>query len=210
MDYGRLDHERQDRLTAPIHENLASDAVILCWARALDARAQLPEGFTRRAADLASLLATRLGLADDEIAHLHRGALLHDIGMMHVPDGILRKPGPLTPGERAMVRLHTLFADEILAPLTALHAAAVVPRYHHERWDGEGYPYGLRGDQIPIAARIFAVAGTWCALTVDRPYRRAFAPECALTTISEAAGTAFDPAVVSCFLPILDQRAQAV
>jgi HD-GYP domain-containing protein (c-di-GMP phosphodiesterase class II) len=209
MDYARLDHERQDRLTAPFREDLASDAVLLCWARALDARAQLPEDFTRRAADLAVHLAARLGLSDEEIGHLYKGALLHDIGMMHVPDGILRKPGPLTPGERAMIRLHPLFAEEILAPITTLHAAAVVPRYHHERWDGAGYPYGLRGEQIPLAARVFTVVSAWATMTVDRPYRRALAPERALAELKAGAGAAFDPEVVEAFLYHLDRRVHA-
>jgi HD-GYP domain-containing protein (c-di-GMP phosphodiesterase class II) len=208
MTYRWLGSERQDQPTMPICEELASDAVILCWSRALDARAQLPEGFTRRSATLAVHVATRSGLSDEAIADLYRGILLHDIGMMQVPDSILRKPGPLTPGEQALVRLHPIFADEFLTPIGALHAVSAVPRYHHERWDGGGYPYGLRGDQIPIAARIFAVVGTWAAMTADRPYRRALAPERALAELADSAGTAFDPAVVDTFLSLLDQRVQ--
>jgi HD-GYP domain-containing protein (c-di-GMP phosphodiesterase class II) len=208
MDYCWLEPERRNSRTMPIREDLASDAVIICWARALDARAQLPEGFTMRTADLAVHLATRIGLAEADIEHLYRGALLHDIGMMHVPDTIVRKPGPLTPGEWALVRLHPTFADEILAPIGVLHAATTVPRYHHERWDGGGYPYGLRGEQIPIAARIFSVVRTWATLTADRPYRRALAPERALEEIASAAGTIFDPDIVASFLPLLDQRVQ--
>ena len=206
MDSFWLEPDRHEFSSTPVEYDQTYDAVLIGWARALDARAQLPEAFSRRTALLAVRIARALGCDQEAIAHVHRGALLHDVGMMHVPDSILRKPGPLSPGEWALVRLHPMFADEILGPITCLRPASVIPRYHHERWDGTGYPYGLRADQIPLPARVFAVANAWATMTVDRPYRRSLAPERALRIITESSGTHFDPQVVAAFLTLLDQR----
>lgn len=209
MEYPWREPEAQPHQSVPPFSDISSDSVILCWARALDTRAQLPVDFTVREATLAVKLAQSMGLDAAAIAHLRHGALLHDIGMMQVPDAILRKPCALTPGEWAVVRLHPLFADELLAPATALSTAASVARYHHERWDGAGYPHGLRGDHIPLPARIFSVVNAWATMTVDRPYRRALPPERALAEVKAGAGAAFDPEVVASFVSLLDWRAQA-
>jgi HD-GYP domain-containing protein (c-di-GMP phosphodiesterase class II) len=207
MDYCWLEPERQAHSGTPATHDFLPDAVTLGWARALDARSQLPEGFTGRVAALAVQIGATFELRDKALRHLYTGALLHDIGMMHVPDSIMRKPGPLTPGEWAMIRLHPLFADEILAPIDTLHTVLPIPRYHHERWDGSGYPYELRGEQIPLPARIFTVACAWMTMTVDRPYRRALPPEVALLQIEAATGTAYDPEVVGRLLSLVDRRA---
>jgi HD-GYP domain-containing protein (c-di-GMP phosphodiesterase class II) len=209
MDYCWLEPEHPSIPNAPADGDALPNAVLLGWARALDARAQLPEGFSWRVAGLAVQLGAASGLEGEALRLLHTGALLHDIGMMHVPDSIVRKPGPLNPGEWAMIRLHPLFADEVLAPIATLHAVLPIPRYHHERWDGSGYPYELRGEQIPLPARIFTLACAWMTMTVDRPYRRALAPEAALSQIQAGTGTTFDPNVVTNFLALLERQVPA-
>ncbi|MFV9505109.1 MAG: HD-GYP domain-containing protein [Oscillochloridaceae bacterium umkhey_bin13] len=178
------------------------DLVLLGWAGALDARAQLPQGYSQRLASLAARLARALGLDEAQIADLSRGALLHDLGMIQIPDSVLRKPGPLSAGEWALIRMHPVYAEELLAPIPMLRPATSIPRYHHECWDGSGYPYGLRGRQIPLAARIFAVADAWAAMTTDRPHRRALPPEVARQQLCEASGRQFDPAIVEAFLSL--------
>ena len=132
------------------------------------------------------------------------GALLHDIGKMGVPDGILLKPGPLTDEEWVAMKKHPAFAYEMLAPIRYLRLALDIPYCHHEKWDGTGYPRGLKGDQIPLVARIFAVVDVWDALSSDRPYRPAWSEEKVREHIRASAGTHFDPQVVDSFMQILD------
>ncbi len=179
---------------------LAYDATIAGWSRALDLRDKETEGHTQRVTEMSLRLARLLGLRDEELVHLRRGGLLHDIGKMGVPDGILLKPGPLTDEEWVVMRKHPVFAYEMLSPIRYLHAALDVPYCHHEKWDGTGYPRGLKGEQIPLVARIFAVIDVWDALISDRPYRKAWTSEKALEYIRSQAGTHFDSQVVQVFL----------
>jgi putative nucleotidyltransferase with HDIG domain len=174
----------------------AYDATIQGWSRALDLRDKETEGHTQRVTELTMKLGRQFGLPEEELVHVRRGALLHDIGKMGVPDGILLKPGPLTDEEWVVMRKHTAFAYEMLSPILYLRPALDIPYCHHEKWDGSGYPRGLSGDQIPFAARIFAVVDVWDALTSDRPYRAAWPKEKVLDYIRSLAGTHFDPQVV--------------
>ena len=174
----------------------AYDATIQGWSRALDLRDKETEGHTQRVTELTVKLGRQFGLSEEELVHVRRGALLHDIGKMGVPDGILLKPGPLTDEEWIKMRKHTTFAYEMLSPIHYLQTALDIPYCHHEKWDGTGYPRGLSGDQIPFAARLFAVIDVWDALTSDRPYRAAWPEEKVLDHIRSLVGTHFDPQIV--------------
>jgi len=185
---------------------LAYDATLEGWSRALDLRDSETEGHTRRVTDLTLRLAGRMGVGDRDLVHIRRGALLHDIGKMGIPDSILRKPGPLTEEEWVVMRRHPVHARELLERIAYLRPALDIPYCHHEKWDGTGYPRGLRGEEIPLAARIFAVADVWDALTSDRPYRPAWPKAQALAYIREQAGRHFDPRVVEVFLALEDLR----
>lgn len=178
---------------------LAFDATIEGWAHAVELHAHETEGHSARVVDIALDLAQSLGMPNDEMIQLRRGALLHDIGKLAVPDTILFKPGPLTPKDWEVVRRHPLVAYELLQPIEYLRGALVVPYCHHEKWDGGGYPRGLAGEQIPLAARVFAVADVYEVLTSDRPYRSAWEHAKALAYIEEQSGKHFDPRVVEVF-----------
>ena len=182
---------------------LAYDATIEGWSRALDLRDRETEGHTERVMDMTVKLARAFGLSEDELIRVRWGALLHDIGKMGVPDNILLKPGPLTDNEWVVIKRHPSIAYEILSPIRYLRAALDIPYYHHEWWDGTGYPLGLRGEQIPLPARIFAVVDVWDALRSDRPYRNAWLEQAVLECLRAQAGTHFDPHVVPVFLQLL-------
>jgi HD-GYP domain-containing protein (c-di-GMP phosphodiesterase class II) len=186
---------------------LAYDATIQGWAQALDMRDRETEDHTRRVADITLTLAGAMSMNDSELEHIRRGALLHDIGKIGIPDIILLKPGPLTDEEWAIMRTHPVKAYEMLSPIAYLHPALDIPYCHHEKWDGSGYPRGLNGAQIPLAARIFAVVDVFDALTSDRPYRSAWSREQALDYIKEQTGKHFDPRVVEVFLKMKNQAA---
>ncbi len=179
---------------------LAYDATIEGWSRALDLRDKETEGHTLRVTEMTLRLARAMGLNDEELVHIRRGALLHDIGKMGVPDAILLKPGSLTEAEWAIMRQHPTHAYEMLAPVTFLQKALDIPYAHHEKWDGTGYPRGLRGEQIPLAARVFAVIDVWDALRSDRPYRAGWPEEKVLTHLRALAGAHFDARVIEVFL----------
>ena len=179
---------------------LAYDTTIEGWSRALDLRDKETEGHTRRVTEMTERLARAMGIPDVELVHVRRGALLHDIGKMGVPDSILLKPGPLTDPEWEVMRQHPRYAFELLAPVAYLRPALEIPYCHHEKWDGTGYPRGLKGEQIPRLARIFAVVDVWDALLSDRPYRAAWTREQVREHIRALAGTHFDPRVVEQFL----------
>jgi PAS domain S-box-containing protein/putative nucleotidyltransferase with HDIG domain len=179
---------------------LAYDATIEGWSRALDLRDRETEGHTQRVADLAIRLARMFGLDESELTGVRWGALLHDIGKMGVPDEILLKPGPLTGGEWAIMKKHPELAYEMLSPIQYLRSALDIPHYHHEKWDGTGYPEGLKGEQIPLAARIFAVEDVWDALRSNRPYRSAWPESKVREHIRSLAGSHFDPKVAERFL----------
>jgi putative nucleotidyltransferase with HDIG domain len=178
----------------------AYDKTIEGWSRALYLRDHETEDHTRRVTEMALNLARQIGISDLELIHIRRGATLHDIGKVAIPDHILFKPGPLTEKEWAIMRRHPLIAVEILKSILYLAPALSIPRSHHEKWDGSGYPDGLAGENIPLTARIFAFADVFDALTSDRPYRQAWPAEDALEYIRKNSGTHFDPQIVSAFI----------
>ncbi len=180
----------------------AYDMTISGWASMLELRDQETIGHSQRVTEMTVHLARKMGIEDEELIHIRRGALLHDIGKMGIADSILLKPGPLTEAEQAVVRQHSLYAYERLKDIPFLQPALAIPRYHHEKWDGRGYNEGLKGEQIPLAARIFAVVDVWDALSYDRPYRNAWPKEKVRAYISEQSGKHFDPAVVEMFLQL--------
>lgn len=185
---------------------LAYDATIEGWSRALDLRDRETEGHTQRVTNLTLKLAQRMGIPDTDIMNIRRGALLHDIGKMGIPDNILHKPDQLTPEEWEIMRQHTTHAYNMLHPIAYLKPALDIPQFHHERWDGTGYPKALRGEQIPISARIFAVVDVWDALTSDRSYREAWSKEMAAEYIRNESGKHFDPRVVDIFLSMIEEE----
>lgn len=176
------------------------------WIKALDLRDNETEGHARRVADLTLVLARALKVPESELTHIRRGALLHDIGKMAVPDEILKKTDVLNEAEWAIMRQHPAHAYQWLSNIEYLKPAVDIPYCHHEHWDGNGYPQGLKGEQIPLHARIFSVVDVWDALTSDRPYRRAWPKQKALDHIRRQAGRQFDPEVVDAFLNIIGQR----
>lgn len=198
------------QLLENLAKNLASmraayDATIEGWAKALEIRDHETEGHSERVTTLTTFLAQEMGITGEELTHTLWGALLHDVGKLGVPDSILLKPGPLTEEEWAIMRKHPLYAHEMLRSIAHLRKALDIPLYHHERFDGKGYPMGLKGTQIPLTARIFAVVDVYDALTHDRPYRKAWSKEKALKYIAEESGKAFDPEVVRIFLQLMEQ-----
>ena len=175
----------------------AYDATIEGWSRALELRDNETEGHTQRAADLTVKLARLFGLSDAELVKVRWGALLHDIGKMGIPDGILLKHDTLTEADWVVMKKHPVFAYEMLSPIRYLRSAVDIPYAHHEKWDGTGYPLGLKGEQIPLAARIFAVADVWDALRSDRHYRTSWSVKKVREHLRSLAGTHFDPHVVN-------------
>jgi putative nucleotidyltransferase with HDIG domain len=181
---------------------IAYQATLEGWVRALDMRDRETEGHTQRVTALTRRLAMSMGVDDDALLHITRGALLHDIGKMAIPDGILLKPGGLTEEERTLIQKHPVYAFEMLSPIKFLVPALDIPHCHHEKWDGSGYPRGLKGEEIPFAARIFSVVDVWDALIYDRPYRKGVAPGSVKKMITEQAGMHFDPRVVDAFFAL--------
>lgn len=181
----------------------AYDTTIEGWSRALDLRDKETEGHTQRVTEITINLARRFGFSEEELLQIRRGALLHDIGKMGVPDHILLKPEPLTEEEWMIMRKHTQYAYDLLKPIAFLGSALDIPHCHHEKWDGTGYPRGLKGDMIPLTARLFAIVDVWDALTSDRPYRPAWSEKEALTYIQEQSGKHFDPQVIEPFLKMI-------
>ncbi len=175
------------------------------WSHALDLRDKETEGHTLRVTELTLRIAQAMGFSAEQLVHVRRGTLLHDIGKMGVPDYILHKAGPLTEAEWEAMKRHPRYAFELLSPIKYLEGALDIPHHHHEKWDGTGYPDGLRGEEIPLAARIFAVVDVYDALTSDRPYREAWPKARALEYIRNEAGRHFDPAVVNIFLKELSE-----
>jgi putative nucleotidyltransferase with HDIG domain len=161
------------------------------------------EGHTRRVTDMTVRLARLMGIPESEIVHIRRGALLHDIGKMGVPDHILLKADKLTDEEWKIMRKHPEFAYNMLSSIEFLKPALEIPYCHHEKWDGTGYPRGLRAENIPLSARIFVVVDVWDAVTNDRPYRAAWTEAVALEYIKEQSGKHFDPKVSKAFLQIM-------
>lgn len=185
---------------------LAYDATIAGWSHAMDLRDQETEHHTRRVTELTLKIAKIMGISPEMIVHIQRGALLHDIGKLGVPDNILRKPGKFTDEEWAIMRQHPQYAYDMLVSIPYLHPALDIPYYHHEKWDGSGYPKGLKGEEIPFAARIFAIADVYDALTSDRPYRKAWSQERTLQYIRDEVGKQFDPQVAAVFFGLFESE----
>jgi len=181
----------------------AYDATIKGWSRAMELRDAETEGHTQRVADLTVAIAKAMGITDQEIPHIRRGALLHDIGKMGIPDHILLKSDELTEEEWNIMRTHPELARDMLTPIAYLRDALHIPYCHHETWDGTGYPQGLKGEQIPLTARLFAIVDVWDALTSDRRYRKKWTKKKTLAYIKEQRGKRFDPDVVDVFLKIV-------
>jgi len=173
------------------------------WARALEYRDGETAGHTRRVSELCINLARKLGCNEDEINQIRRGAYLHDIGKMALPDSILFKPGPLSEEEIRTMRQHPDLAISMVGDIPYLQSALAIPAAHHENWDGSGYPRGLKEEQIPLAARIFTVVDHWDALNADRPYRKAWPREDVIAHLRENAGRIYDPQIVDAFLKIV-------
>ena len=184
----------------------AYDATIEGWSRALDLRDHDTEGHTQRVVRLTIRLAKQLQIPSTNLIHLRRGAALHDIGKMGIPDHILHKPGPLTAEEWSIMRRHPKYAYELLSPINYLRPAMDIPCYHHERWNGSGYPSGLKKEEIPLPARLFAVVDVFDALVSDRPYRPAWSKQAALDYIQEGTDDLFDPSVVPEFLKLVKEN----
>jgi HD-GYP domain-containing protein (c-di-GMP phosphodiesterase class II) len=201
IDNATLFKELQDSNAELI---LAYDTTIEGWSHALELRDKETEGHTQRATATTIKVARAMAMKEEQLVHVRRGALLHDIGKMVVPDTILLKDGPLTPEEQAVMRQHPRYAFELLSPIAYLRPAIDIPYCHHEWWDGSGYPRGLKGEQIPLAARIFAIADTWDALTSARRYHPAWSPEKATAHIEALAGSQFDPALVARFFAVIN------
>jgi response regulator RpfG family c-di-GMP phosphodiesterase len=182
----------------------AYDTTLEGWSRALDLRDRETEGHTQRVAEMTLRLARALGMPAEELVHIHRGALLHDIGKMGIPDAILLKPGPLDDDEWAIMRQHPVHAYNLLASINFLRPALDIPYCHHEKWDGTGYPRGLKRETIPLGARVFAVIDVWDALRTERPYRAAWPEEKVRAHLRALAGSHFDPRVVGAFLTLLE------
>lgn len=198
LQEGRVELEETHRVLQDAYEKTMEG-----WARALELRDRETEGHTQRVIDMTISLANALDIKDEEeLRNIRRGVMLHDIGKMGIPDNILLKAGPLTDEEWELMRLHPVFAYELLHPIIYLRPALDIPFCHHEKWDGTGYPRGLAGEQIPIAARLFALADVWDALRHDRPYKTAWPLEKTIRYIQEQKGKHFDPQVVDAFLPI--------
>ena len=181
---------------------VAYNATLEGWVGFLDLRDKETEGHTQRVTELTARLAVLAGLCPEAVEQVRRGALLHDVGKMGIPDAILLKPGPLTDAEWEVMRRHPVHAYQLLAPIPFLRPVLDIPYCHHEKWDGSGYPRGLRGDDIPLAARLFAVVDVWDALRSDRPYRAGWPAGRVREHIASLAGSHFDPAAVDLFLQL--------
>jgi putative nucleotidyltransferase with HDIG domain len=194
-------YEKAQRAIADLSQ--AYDATLKGWSRVLDMRDHVTDEHTHRVADLTVALARRMGIPDSDLGHIHRGALLHDIGKMGIPDVILQKPDELSDAEQEIMQTHPEKAYMILSHIDYLAPAMDIPYCHHEKWDGTGYPRKLRGEEIPLAARLFAVVDVFDALTTDRPYRKAWSKEKTLMYIQEQSGRHFFPDAVKAFFEMM-------
>ena len=201
IDNHRLLSELQH---ANVDLHMAYDETIEGWSHALDLRDKETEGHTQRVTAMTLRMAEEMNISESDIVHIRRGALLHDIGKMGVPDSILLKPGALTPEEVEIIRRHPMHAYELLAPIRYLRRATDIPYCHHEKWNGTGYPRGLKGDAIPLPARLFAIVDVWDAITSHRPYNDGMTFEKAVEYIHSESGAHFEPRVVDVFLSLVN------
>ena len=189
---------------AHVHLQEAYQRTIEGWVRALDLRDRETEGHTQRVTELTIKVARTLGFSEEELTHIRRGALLHDMGKMAIPDDILQKPGPLNEVEWERMRRHPMYAYDMLSPIAYLLPSLDIPFCHHERWDGSGYPRGLKGEEIPLVARLFSIVDVWDALSSDRPYRKKMPRWEVVSYLREKSGILFDPKLVDIFLSVID------
>jgi putative two-component system response regulator len=197
--YRLLTEQRQEMDRLHVELLVAYDKTIEGWSRALDLRDRETEGHTRRVTEMTIQLARVAGFSEEALKHIWRGGLLHDVGKLGIPDAILLKPDKLTDEEWKIMRMHPVYTYEWLSHIEYLQPALEIPYCHHERWDGTGYPRGLKGEEIPLMARLFAIVDVWDALTSDRPYRKAMTPEKAWKHIKSQTGKHFDPQVFELF-----------
>ncbi len=197
-------HERT--LMHAVNLSQAYDSTLEGWAHALELRDQETEGHSRNVVKRTLELARKMGITENELEHVRRGALLHDIGKMGIPDSVLLKPGTLNEREWEIMRRHPEYAHNLMHPIEYLHPALDIPYSHHEKWDGSGYPRGLKGEEIPLVARIFAIVDVWDALLSNRPYRKAWSKEQAIGYLRDQAGKHFDPHVVKAFLEMMTEE----
>jgi len=203
--------ENFNRMIASItqsHNDLmkAYDSTLLGWSRALDLRDNETAQHSERVTELAVRLAQRMGLSETDLTNIYRGSLLHDVGKIGVPDFILKKPGELTETEWVEMRKHPQDAYEMLSQIEYLQPAIDIPYCHHEKWDGSGYPRGLKGEEIPLAARIFTVVDVWNAMVTDRIYRKAIPEEEVIKYLIQNRGIYFDPQVVDAFIAMISSQ----
>jgi putative two-component system response regulator len=198
--YRLLIEQRQEMDHLHTELLVAYDKTIEGWTRALDLRDKETEGHTKRVTEMAIQLARTAGFSEEALKHVWRGGMLHDVGKLGIPDSILLKTHKLTDEEWEIMRMHPVYAYEWLSHIEYLQPALDIPYCHHERWDGTGYPRGLKGEEIPLAARLFAIIDVWDALTSDRPYRKAIKPEEAAHYIKSQAGAHFEPRIVEMFI----------
>jgi HD-GYP domain-containing protein (c-di-GMP phosphodiesterase class II) len=184
----------------------AYEATLQGWVHALELREHETADHSRRVVELTRRMALEFGFSGESLALIQRGALLHDIGKIGVPDSILLKPGPLTPEEWTIMRYHPRFAYDLLAQIPYLQRSVDIPYCHHERWDGSGYPRGIAKEKIPLSARIFAVVDVFDALLSDRPYRPAWSLPDVIRYLIDQKGKQFDPLIVDCFLAMIEKE----
>lgn len=202
--YRRIVEQQQDLENLNKELLIAYDKTIEGWSHALDLRDREVEGHTNRVAGIALKFAHMVGLPNEDLAHIRRGALLHDVGKLGIPDSILHKPDSLTGEEWKVMRMHPVYAYQWLSSISFLLPALDIPYCHHEKWDGSGYPRGLKGEEIPAAARLFALVDVWDALCSDRPYRRALPKRDALAYIRSQSGAHFDPELTKVFVELVE------
>jgi putative two-component system response regulator len=206
--YRRIAEQQHDLETMHSELLIAYDKTIEGWSHALDLRDKEVEGHTSRVMDIALKFAHMIGFTEEELAHVRRGALLHDVGKLGIPDSILHKPGTLTEKEWQVMRQHPVYAYQWLSSIKFLLPALDIPYCHHEKWDGSGYPRGLKGKQIPTTARLFALVDVWDALCSDRPYRKAMSKADALEYIRNQAGSHFDPELTEIFVKLVEPEVE--
>jgi putative nucleotidyltransferase with HDIG domain len=209
-EYEKHLHEKEQLLEQLRQKNQdlveAYDKTIFGWSRVLELRSREVKDHSRRVTELSERLARYMGILEPDLSNIRRGALLHDIGKMAIPDQIIFKKDELNEEERALMRRHPLFGFEMLSEIEYLRPAIDILLCHHEKWNGEGYPFGLAGEQIPLFARIFCVADVWDALVSERPYRSAQPLEVVVEYIRSESGQHFDPAIVAAFLRMIEQE----
>jgi putative two-component system response regulator len=202
--YRRIAEQKNDLENLHNELLISYDKTIEGWSNALDLRDKEVEGHTNRVTEIVLKFAHTTGFTQEEMAHIRRGALLHDVGKLGIPDSILHKPGKLTGEEWQVMRMHPVYAYQWLSSIKFLLPALDIPYCHHEKWDGTGYPRGLKGTEIPLTARLFALVDVWDALCSDRPYRRAISKADALEYICTQAGSHFDPDLTKAFVELVN------